>query len=73
LEASAYDLRRLLEDHGHDTNIVAADTKAELLNKVEETINWIYDNGKPQPQMVDYTSLLEYFAKMSSQIKSKTS
>lgn len=50
LEAYAYDLRNNLDAYGKYEHYIDPAIKPEVLQKVEETVNWIYDDSKKEQQ-----------------------
>lgn len=47
LEAYSYDMRSNLEQYGSYANYVDPSAKDELIKRITETIDWIYDENKP--------------------------
>ena len=58
LEAYAYDMRSNLEQYGSYEHYIDPRIKDEFVKRINEAVDWIYDEGKDKPSVVDYSSRL---------------
>ena len=70
LEACAYDLRSNLDSYGTYEHFIDPSLKAEVLAKVNETVEWIYDEQK-QAVLQDYESRMNYFTDIVKPLKAR--
>lgn len=70
LEACAYDLRSNLDSYGNYEHYIDPNLKSEVLAKVNETVEWIYDEQK-QASLTDYESRMKYFTDIVTSLKDR--
>lgn len=70
LEACAYDLRSNLDSYGSYEHYIDPNLKPEVLQKVTETVDWIYDDQK-QANIQDYEARMRYFQQILGPLKAR--
>jgi hypothetical protein len=72
LEASAYELRRVLEEVGSNPKILSDAERDKYESEINSTIDWIYDESKPQPVPSDFTSRQEHIQTIAATLRSQS-
>lgn len=70
LEACAYDLRNNLDAYGSYDGYLDPSQKEAVLQKVNETVDWIYDDQK-QATLQDYEERMKYFQDILGPLKER--